>query len=252
MSSFDAVPTTLAQLAKVAADRGVLLGHDPGHSILVLAHHANWRIHPHPGDLNGWCATRVDAVHRDIPEVVGWLGPRDIDADRVVDNLLAEPRLPTNVLGQDTWISTQHPWADAPAYLYARCPQPRPGAAPDATGCGLTGPAQLVNRTTPDRELIDLTSACLVRCRICRAVFDGRLQAVPPTTTSRCPRCPALFPVPDEATHLCCHDCGFRFFARGIPTAYLTKLQRLMATDEDDNVVRAMFGRTNPPVRSTL
>lgn len=251
MPSFD-VPPTLAQVAQAAADRGILLGPDPDHSILVAAHHAHWRIHEDPKDLVGWCATRVDAAHRDIPPVTGWLGPRDLKPDRILDNLLAQRRLPTDRSGRQPWISTRHPWVAAPLYLYARCHQPAyRGGSSDDSGCGLTGPAQLVSCTTADGARIDLTSPCLVRCRICRSVFDGRLQAVPPNTTSRCPRCPALLSVPEEATHLCCHACKFRFFAPGVPTAYLTKLQRLMVTDTDDNVVKAIFGRPRQPASCT-
>ncbi len=115
MPSFD-VPTTLAQLAQAAADRGILLGPDPDHSILVAAHHAHWRIREDPKDLAGWCATRVDAAHRDIPPVTGWLGPRDLKPDRILDNLLAQRRLPTDMSGRQPWISTRHPWAAASDY----------------------------------------------------------------------------------------------------------------------------------------
>jgi len=94
--------TTPAQVEWVARIRGVLRGAFTGTYdladggtvavpiVLVDVHGSPWAVYPSPDSDLGWCAARVEpgGVVDTRPGADGWLGVGDLEADRIVTNVL--------------------------------------------------------------------------------------------------------------------------------------------------------------------
>ncbi len=94
--------TTSAQVEWVARVRGVLRGSFTGRytlvdggtvevpMVLVDVHGHPWAVYPSPDSDLGWCAASIEpgGAVSTRPGADGWLGVRDLEADRIVANLL--------------------------------------------------------------------------------------------------------------------------------------------------------------------
>lgn len=224
------------QIAEAAADRALLIGHDPGEAVVVSARSALWRVFCDHDPLLGWWAGRVDRDRRLLTEETGWLGAIDLEPDQIIDNLLSRPRLPTDLIGHKPWMETGHPWSRLTTDTwYARCPTSSP-ATLARCGCGLTGPVDIVTCTITAGSAVDLSQPIQVNCQVCGQDFDGRHQAAPRTTTKSCPRCQALVVVPAGAAHMRCGRCRFGFLAADLTHRTLARLHQLTHRPDLGNV----------------
>jgi hypothetical protein len=229
------IPTTLEQVAQAAADRAVLRGHEPDDTVFISAHFAIWRIYPADEGL-GWRAMRVDGQRHDLTDVSGWLGDLGLPPAKVIDNLLGQNNLPVDPAGVLPWIDTTHPWTSPDNAWYARCPVAGLATATN-TGCGLTGPVDLIRYATTDVSTVDLNQPVEVACQVCSYDFDGRLQAAPRTSTYTCPRCRRTLAAPDRVAHLRCGHCRFGFLPVNLSQRNLFRLHQLTHHPDNRNVI---------------
>jgi hypothetical protein len=89
---------------------------EPVPCVVMVAHGGPWLLYVDPGSVLGWVAEQ--AIGQDdgsyvpmVPVTAGWLGASDLEAERVVANLLDAEELPTDLFRRQPPISTrrQHP-----------------------------------------------------------------------------------------------------------------------------------------------
>jgi hypothetical protein len=79
-------------------------------AVIVDAHGGPWVIYPDPFTILGWVAEQVEVDENgdvfELPDTLGWLGSGDLEADRIVSNLLEADELPTDLYHREPPVST--------------------------------------------------------------------------------------------------------------------------------------------------
>ena len=109
--------TQAGAVKDAAAAAGVLLEYFDGEiedlsvpMVAVEAHGGPWLIYPDPFTILGWVAEQAEIDETGdfvgIDGTIGWLGSGDLEADRIVGNLLAADELPTDLYHREPFVST--------------------------------------------------------------------------------------------------------------------------------------------------
>jgi hypothetical protein len=108
--------TSLQEVARAAIAAGVYVEtldaayDDFPPAVVVNAHGGPWLVYLDPDTVLGWVAYQAimgDLDYSEIDGTGGWLGPSDLEADRVVANLLEADELPTDLYGREPRVSTK-------------------------------------------------------------------------------------------------------------------------------------------------
>ena len=116
--------TKAGAVKAAAAAAGVLLEAFDGQiddldvpMVAVEAHGGLWLIYPDPFTILGWVAeqAKIDDTGDfvGIDGTVGWLGAGDLEADRIVANLLEADELPTDLYHREPAVSTRRAGQEA-------------------------------------------------------------------------------------------------------------------------------------------
>lgn len=107
--------TSPEAIRDAAEDAGILLATVDGGLfepvVIVDAHGGPWAIFPDPSTIPGWVADQVEIDKFgdvfEVPDTLGWLGSGDLEADRIVGNLLEADELPTDLRHRESTVSTR-------------------------------------------------------------------------------------------------------------------------------------------------